>query len=707
MIGLLKSELIFSTQVPSVSSAGASSTMGTTAKGRVNVSNLRREAELFRVIESFNGIVHTQSKDFSNAHMALLETLAKAGEPTSAPPGTKADKRTALASLDSLEVRGKIKQLKTSIQTHTGVNRLARIAYLPHITPSQLKVYLAELAKTVQPAPQPSSFVKIDEKVEYGADPTKISRSVLPLQLLQLEQPGTDKKERWSKNLARANQLFTYDDETIREVLLAERTTLGQMYGFIVGKMARVRELHLRILKAFESNQPLSSLVSKEDKVFDISLLCSDLPLVPYFSLVSCLAHSAELSDFFAAEAGKQTLARDLPPQLHSFVQIGRSRARSRFLEMLEILRLLGVTTPLQPSSAENAWITCNADTQNPIKLDRASLHGWTISTPMVAPSFWKLNKVAPIHFWQESETDPRFWKDMPIDTVALAVQYWDTLRIASSEMSVCPESESSAGEHSATSVHLSLARSLRRPVSWNSQYILTWHQMQYLKQFINIHSAETPLEESDDMKRKEQLNKICRVTSATSDAVVAFYRDMRQRLMHELEKAKRKEKQTSRVERRTRPSDAELKEVLVRKAAEARGKREQEWDALLLRVHPHPLSSAASSRVKRVQKRFLEARSTQETEKWEGDILSAVREADMAKALKISSKPAVTSPVVQPPRPLPPPPPIVLNPLEPSVEELIQRQGAPLDPKELSKKRKRGKKGKGERLWEPYGSSQ
>ncbi|KAF5355772.1 hypothetical protein D9756_004049 [Leucocoprinus leucothites] len=666
-------------------------------KGRVNVSNLRREAEMYRVIENLGGIVHTQSKEFTNAHMTLLETMTKAGEPTSAPPGTKTDKRTAMAALDALEARGKIKELKTSIQTHTGVHRAARIAYLPHVSENQLKVYLTGLEKSLQPAPQPTSFIQIDEKVEYGAGPTIVSRSVLPLQLLQLEQPGTNRKERWSKNLARANQLFAYDDETIREVLLTERTTLGQLYGFIVGKIARVRELHLLILKAFESNQPLTNLVSKEYKIFDISLLCYDLPLEPYLSLISCLSHSNELWEYFSTEMGKKTPVRDLPPQLHSFVQIGRSRARSRFLEMLEVLRLLGVATPLQLSEANHPWITCDVGTQGFLKFDQASPEDRTTSTSMVAPSFWMLNTSAPIYIWRDSETNPPFWKDMPIDTVALAVQYWDALRDASSESSVCLECESSSGTHPATSVNISLARSLRRPGSWNTQYILTWHQMQYLKQFIDIHSAETPLEESHDIKKQELLDKVCRVTSATKDAVVAFYGDMRERLLRELDKVKQKEKRSSGVEKRARRA-AEVKGLLAKKAAEARRKRDREWDTLLLRVHPEPLSSAASSRVKRVQKRFLDAGSIQETEKWEGDIVAAIREAGMAQVLKMSNRPAVAPSVVQPPLP-PPPPPIVLNPLEPSVEDLIQRQGAPLEPREHPKKRKRGKnKGKEEK---------
>jgi len=689
-----RSELSFTAQLPSTTDE-QSLNAKTTIKGRINVSNLRREAEIFRVIESFSGIAHIQSKEFTNAHITLLESMAKVGEPTSAPPGTKTDKRTAMAALDALEARGKIKQLRTSIQTHIGVHRAARIAYLPHISQEQLKTYLADLAKSfLQPVSQSGPTVKINKLVEYGADPTVIAQTFPLLQLLQMGQPGIDKKERWSKNHARANQLFAYDDDTIREVLLAERTTLGQLYGFIVGKMARVRELHLLILRAFELDQISANLVSKGNKIFDISFFCNDLPLKSYCSLICCLINNNELMEFYSTETGKQTPVHDLPPQLHSLLQIGRSRARSRFLEMLEVLRLLGIVTPLRISEAERPLIICTQDRQDPLKFDSASLEDWTTSTPMSAPSFWKLNRIAPIYVWHDSETNPPFWKDMSVNTLALAIQYWDTLKIASCETSVCLDGELSisTGIATTTLVDVGLARSLRQSGSWKTQYVMTWHQMQYLKQFIDIHSAKTPLDEFDSTKKEELLFRVCRVTTATKDVVVDFYKGLRERLLRKSNKVRKSGKRSTGVDKCVRRA-AEVKELLAKKAAEAKRKRDREWDVLLLRVHPGPLSSAASGRVKHVQKHFLQASSTQDTKKWERDVLTAVHEADMAQLFKVSNKPPIAQVPLLSPQ-------IVLNPLEPSVEDLIRRQGTPAEPQEPLKKRKQEKmKGKGNNL--------
>ena len=75
----------------------------TSGLGRVNVSHLRRENELLRLVGSAGGILNVQTREFYDTHTRLLETLADAGEPTSAPPGTRTDKRTMSSSFSNLE----------------------------------------------------------------------------------------------------------------------------------------------------------------------------------------------------------------------------------------------------------------------------------------------------------------------------------------------------------------------------------------------------------------------------------------------------------------------------------------------------------------------------------------------------------------------------------------------------------------------------
>ncbi|KAF8058259.1 hypothetical protein FPV67DRAFT_1524679 [Lyophyllum atratum] len=653
---------------------------------RVNVSHLRRENEVYRVVENMGGIVNIQTKDFFEEHIALLETMAKAGEPTSAPVGTRTDKRTAVSTFNSLERRGRIKQLRTSVMTHTGVRRPACIVYLPSVSQDKLNAFLGDLSRGIQSTPHPGNFVKIDERVEYGADPTSIPRGALPLQLLQMEQPGEDRKERWSKNVARADQLFSYDDSVVRDVLLTERTTLAQLYGFIVGKAVRSRELHLSTLDAFEKGNTSSNIVSHEKRIVDLSYFGHDIPLGLYCSLVSSLSHDDELTRFIATPEGRQTLVRDVPPNINTILQIGRSRARSRFLDVLETLRALKLVTPLEASTSGTPWITCAVSDDRPNTFDIASSEGWTVSTPMAAPTYWHFNDIAPIHVWAASEVSPPFWQDVPVASTVGGMNYWQLLEEAcrNAEIATPPDAVSATGP---SIPGISVARSLRRHVSWNSEYIMTWHQMQYLRQFVDATTAKTPLQDEDE--GTAQMGKISWVISAPQTSVRNFFQATHLKVSKDLERLRKKAAQQS-VEKKAKRTAA-TKASLAKKAADARSQREEEWDAMLQRLHPTPLDAAVVVRIRRIRSRFLQAGSTKGLAKWEAEITEAVREAEMVakKVLKGPSKrafPARTVPVPMDTTPLT----IAVNPPEKPVQALIAMQGPPLVPREDKVKRKR-----------------
>jgi hypothetical protein len=641
----------------------------TSGFSRVNVSHLRRENELLRLVGSAGGIVNVQTREFYDAHTRLLESLADAGEPTSAPPGTRTDKRTMSSSFSNLEKKGRVKQLKTSILTPTGLNRPASIIYLPHIDQGQLNSFLADLSRVSQaPASQLTSFVKIDQKLEYGGSSTPISRGNLPLQLLQLEHHGKNEKERWSKNTSRANQLFTYEDSTIREVFLAERTTMAQMYGFIVGKAMRCRELHLSAIRGFESGNPSSNILSHEKKIIELSFFCQDLPLDVYCSLVSPLGYDEDLLLFLGNEETRKTLVRDLPPNLQTALNINRTRPRSRILDLLEILRCLGLVSPLRPSISGTPFLTYSPTGQPEMTFELAPLDGWTSNTPMLAPIYWCFHESIPIYLWALSETQPPSWKTVEVKCSVDALALWEDLRKAC----LSPDNPDNFNKmDKARNVNHSVsgARSLRRAASWRSGYFLTWHQAQYLKQFIDASSGLTPLQNSNDIERRSQLNKLCWVTSAPHEAIEGFFISTRAKILKGLEKTKEKAKKTQKRAEETKLS-------LAKKAEEARKQREQEWVALL-NTRPVTLTGPSAVRIERVRCQFLQAGSTKDVSRWENEIQAALREADLAssKALKISAKRAITA------KPIPASstqPQIVSTSLETSIQDLIELQGPP-----------------------------
>ncbi|KAF8898469.1 hypothetical protein BD779DRAFT_11912 [Infundibulicybe gibba] len=654
-----------------------------TTRAKVNVSHLRRENEFYRVLEGFSGVINIQTKEFYDAHGALLNTMALAGEPTSSPPGTKIDKRTAATTIASLERQGRVKVLKTSVPSHTGINRPASIVYLPTVEEGELSTYLTSLARGSQPVSHLESVVKIDERVEYGADHPPSVRGTPALQILQLEQPGTDSSERWSQNITRANQLFSRDNETIRTILLTERTTLAQLYGYIPAKALRARALHLHVIKAFESVSSGSNIVSSEQRIVDVLFFVHDLPLELYCSLVSPLTYDEGLKNFMETEIGRQILIRDLPATFNSSLRIGRSRARSRIIEILQTLSALQLVVPLQPSDPNKYWISCTASGQHPSTFDIASMEGWSSDFPTAAPTYWHFKSVVPIHLWSVSETAPPVWQTVSVTSSTDADRYWALLQQACIDRSslalpvIPPSTESITNRR--------LARSLRRPASWKSQYSFTWHQTRYLKSFTDISTAKTPLQEEDG--GVGLIPNISWVLSAPHGAVRDFYQEYHNKLIMQADKAQKRSKKDVRTKEDERA-------LLAKKAADARNQREKDWDELVARMHPSPMTDATAVRLRHIRTRFLGAGSLTNIQKWEREITDAVYEATIItkKALKPISK-RVAPPKIVPTSAVPLPPPAA-NPPEKSVEFLIAQQGERLPVHKDHVRRKRKTKG-------------
>ncbi|KAJ7456579.1 hypothetical protein FB451DRAFT_1048140 [Mycena latifolia] len=646
-------------------------------KQKVNVSTLRRENELFRVLELLGGVANTQTKELFDAHQALIVSLAKAGESTSAPPGTRLDRRTATAAFNNLELRGRIKQMKTTVSSATGLTRSANLVYLPDLDESKITTFLSDLGRnTVHFAPFVSSAIVVDEHTEYGSKHVRPNRQpkTFPVQLLQA---GARQGSR-TPNPARADELFAYDEETIREVLLTERTTLGQMYGYIVGKLIRTREFHLFGLNVFENRLPSSSIVSHEKRIASFSFFYNDLPVGLYCAIVAAMEGSDELSRLLATEQGRKILVRDLPPSIHTLLQIGRTRGRGRILELLDILRSLGLAVPLDRSDSGTPFITCNANGDHPTSFQVATDEGWSKDATAAAPGYWHFTSVAAVYHWAESEVNPRFLRDVVITSCADAVQYWEFLRTA------CHDTEL-AGERTwdTTPRDMTLAKkkakTIRRRVSWIDSYAFTWHQTYYINRFVHGLSNQTPLHL--DEGAGDKIRNICRIISAPEPAVREFLEKAHATKLVELEKANRRIQR----ELRDKAIDEETKASLAQKAADARAQREAKWESLVQKVHPEPLGDAAALRLRRVKTLYLQATGAH-TAKWEREVAQAVHEADMAttvnalptKRFRWKLKPPAAAPVPKPVIPIAhlPAPPVVTNPPEKPIASLIAMQG-------------------------------
>ncbi|KAI9511763.1 hypothetical protein F5148DRAFT_229446 [Russula earlei] len=671
-----------------------------TPSSRSNVSLLRRENEFLRILEESSGIVHPNSREFLDAHVALLDTLASAGEPTSGLPGIKVDKRTIENTFESLENRGKVKVLKTAISTVTGAQRPTRVIYLPTVAQSQLDTFLAELGKGSHGSPY---SVTSPAAASVPPGDLKAKRPAQPLRLLQSGR-GVDNIGNWSKNSNRADQLFHSDDQTIHDVLLTERTTVAQLYGFIPGKMIRARELHLATLDMFQSSQDPTTLALAAKRIARFSQYFQGFPVGIYCSLVSTLVQNDELSRILSTEEGRRTPLKDLPRSLQTLLQIGRSRSRERFLEIFETLHRLNLIAPLQPSDSPNPLVRCESSGEGPSSFD--SFAGDISSTNYrTAPDYWLFHNEAALHLWVLSTASPPFWMTVSVSTRLDAFSYWNELQLAC-ESKAFGENVTRTSPPQPIVPDYSFARSIIRDTSWKKTYDLSWHQRQYLKRFISRQRDDAPLQ---DEEGGSTLQKVSWTISAPLPVVKDFLQKERNSKLRELDKARLHIRGNEGDEEHAGKIEQE-KELLAKKVADAKARKGREWETILNTVHPGALGGAAATRVAWVRKRYLQSGVANDRIRWEGEVRDAIRSLPgAAKAVLPSAQRVAPARLLQGLSSLPvaiPPPEATAAPSRPtglpqavanqpgkSIEQLIAEQGPARE--DAKRKKRRQTKGK------------
>ena len=676
------------------------------------MSLLRRENEFLRILEESRGIVHLGSKEFLDAHMALLDTLTSAGESTSGVPGLKIDKRTIENTFESLENRSKVKVLKTAIFTVTGAQRPARIVYLPTVTQSQLDTFLAELGKSPHGTPY-SVTSSVAASIPPGDLKTK--RPAQPLRLLQSER-GVDNIGHWAKSSNTADQLFQSDDQTIHDVLLTERTTLAQLYGFIPGKMMRARQLHLATLDTFEPchDSPTSVLAAK--RVVNFSQYFRSFPVGVYCSIVSTLVQSDELSQILSTEEGRRTLVKDLPQSLQTLLQIGRPRSRERLLDLFELLHHLNLVTPLQPSDSPNPRIRCESNGEGPYSF--GTFEGDLSSTSYrTAPDFWLFHDDAALHLWALSTASPPFWKTVSVSNHLDASDYWNDLQSAC-ESKTFAQTVTRDIPPRPIVCDYSFARTIIRNASWNRMYDLSWHQRQYLKRFISRRRDDVSFEDEED---GPTLKKVSWTISAPLSIVKDSLQKEQASQLRELDKARLRTPGNEGDEEHTEKL-AQEKGLLAKKVADSKTRKEREWEAILIVVHAGELEGAAVTRVARVRKRYLQSGVACDRNRWVDEVRDAIRGlgghagAVLPSAQRVASTRSLQGlssvPVAIPPAEATVSmlchaglPPIVANQPRKSIEQLITEQGpAREEARKAKRKQKKGEDGTG--TFFPFGCS-
>ncbi|KAH9835845.1 uncharacterized protein C8Q71DRAFT_99456 [Rhodofomes roseus] len=648
-------------------SSGGTDGANRDARSKTTLIQARRERELLRVVKDAGGMINISSKDFYDAHAALVEKVTSAGEATSTRIGSRMDKRTVEATMKDLDARGKIRLITTSVKVSTGTTRPIRIAYLPEIPDAELHTFLSGIS--IQQFPPAAPIKTLEEPVVYGGARHQIARgSSVANDSVQDDVTPTGRKGAHSSS------------DPLLDAVLNDKNTIAQSHGFIVGRLARARALHLWTTDFLQSETSSVNIVSARERIVAFSFFLNDLPISTYCAVVSSQVQSDELAKLLRSPEGALTPIGQLSPTIRDPLQIGRWRARDRLLGVLEILCRLKVMDPLLSSHSAIPAITVDSTANHPPSFDVAPVETWT---PVTAPGYFRLNASAAVHIWALSEDSPPFWKGMSVHSVADSNEYWRQLRIAAQDKAAAKQVPAEELGEPLTGAS-ELGRVLRRPSSWTDSYALSPNQEAFLKQHVELASGDTPLQGRDG----DRLDRLCTAISAPKDAVVRFYESLHNKILNEKEKMVRK------AERRAEESkarDAQSKAMIAQRAAQAKAQRERDWDDMVAQVHPAPLTDLAAARVRRLRTRFLQS-SGKNHEKWESEIAQAIQESIFAADKVLSAnKVLLARPVVAPA----PPPPVVATAPEKSVRELIASQGPPLAPRQPVRKSKRGKEAK------------
>ena len=606
---------LLSMEEPSASVSNASS------RGKRSVRNLtalRRENELLQLLEKCGGIVNTSTHEFVDMYEKLKEAVVNAGETASAPVTAKMDRRTLNYTIDKLESQGKIKMITTTIFSSSGAQRPAKIIYLPSMSEDSVQDFIAArgFATPVQSKTEigngkddrmkrPTPVIQVDE----SNTPASIARRLLDI---------PDEEER-------IDLLLAHSDSVIRETLLLEQQTISQLYGFLPGKAIRARELHMYMLKLFEAGPASAAVISSDCRIVNWSFFEKELPVEVYCMCFRAHSFDSELLQGLRSRESRGSPLKALPRDWHRALQAGRSKSREQIFSLLYFLVGMNVVTPLTESrSGEVNAIHCNSN-NGKTRAFQVVTNPKRTRNSALQPQFWMFNKSVPLYLYGARLRPVPYIKHLPVTTQREAELFWNEVKSVSLREN-SPDGTAQGDYQSANiagEADETVANILRRATSWNAEYRLSRLQKQFIGRSIGDKFSIGPLQETEDGPMV--LRRLCEVSSAPLSAVQDFIEHRRHQHIRLIEKEKvRKMAAGARA--------AQLQAArrnLLRDAAGVATGRLQLWNELLNRVSPRRNKSANSTRLRQLQRAFVDGTAVQSTHDWEQQVADALASSD------------------------------------------------------------------------------
>ncbi|KAL5495552.1 hypothetical protein ACEPAI_1015 [Sanghuangporus weigelae] len=591
---------------------------------KINLAAMRRENELVQLIENDGGILNTSTTDFLTAHMKLIEAIVRAGDAASAPVGSRSDRRTLNYTLDKLEANGRIKLITTNLPSAIGGVRNAKIAYLPSISVDRLRDWLSLQSRGETNLPTATRQAR--EEMEMDAT----SPISLAKQWLFDKDTREMFQERWHRNPQRVGILFGQSDDVVREAMFMERQTLSQLYGYLTGKVARARQLHLCAMDQFERRVESRFVQSLDERIVNLGFFENDITLETHCACVPAVTLVQDIKKSFETEDGRRKPVKDVPDDWKQALQVGKAGSRNRISDLLDFLYSLRLVRPLRRIRRDGAPEIQDSTISSEYFSFEEMPSDWASRVPLVRPEYWHFRETAPLHLFA-LRTDPTpFWKDVSTACRMDAERYWAELKACSLDKGYAEKAP-----RDLSAVLLSdgsykgeqrVVKALRRTASWTTEYTLSWYQTQYLKRSVDYRNGTTPLQDPED--EKSRLQKISDVIHAPLDVVRRYYLLSRETILDEL---KRKQQREAKAESEKKEADTKL--LFARKKLEAVKGRETAWDAMVQKVYPGLLKGVAASRLRKLRQSYIGGNVVQDNRHWELQIQDAIKAAEKMRS--------------------------------------------------------------------------
>jgi oxalate---CoA ligase len=532
---------------------------------------MRRQNEILRILKEMGGCANMTTQELQDTHTKHLAVLAERGEHTSAPPGTLIDKRTLKLTIDALEDRGSIKKTTAMVRTANGIPKPSIVISLPDLDPEVLKQYIVSLDGML--TYHPPGTRRMSDAVEYGITVNQRGRALA-------DQMPVPKRARLDE---------ASDPDDMRKLIQGEQRVTIQSAGFLLGRFARARELHMFLLSQMEDVTHQSQrFVSTNNRIFEIKYLWEDIPVGLYCAINSVIAIHEPLIEYLSYESNRWVPCGNIPGDLKEVLGVGRAKSRKAARSTLDLLIQLGVLTPLTPSTSSTPLVTCAPNGLHPTSFDL-----YTDNAMM--PLYGMFNEKASIYLFQLSEESPPLAAIHDVSTAEERSLYWQILHDASN-ISIEPSTLTPIPNGPIFSGGIEFVRSIRKPFSWISSYALSPLQCRFLTSLIDPVTGANPVEDEG------VLDSACYVTGAPPDTIRSYLETQSAHTKRAIRRIARRE--TRKIEERERR--AEAKRILTSKALEAKQRVERIWVELLNRAHPSPLTAEEHNRLSTIHQSFV-----------------------------------------------------------------------------------------------------